>query len=72
MILAVEVFELLAKNPEMGRRRSDIRVGLRSHSLGSHVAYYRIAKGEVQILRVLHGARDAAAILTFIEEFGDE
>jgi plasmid stabilization system protein ParE len=34
LIRAVEVFELLAKNPELGRRRSDIRVGLRSYSLG--------------------------------------
>lgn len=40
--------------------------------MGTHVAYYRIAKGEVQILRVLHGARDAEAILTLIDELGDE
>ncbi|MBN8246048.1 MAG: type II toxin-antitoxin system RelE/ParE family toxin [Verrucomicrobia bacterium] len=26
LVRAVEVFELLAKNPELGRRRSDIRV----------------------------------------------
>lgn len=71
LIRAVETFELLAKRPELGRRRSDIRVGLRSYSWGSYVAYYRIAKGEVHILRVLHGARDAAAILTMIEELGE-
>ena len=72
LIRAVEVFELLAKNLELGRRRSNIRVGLRPYSLGSHVADCRIAKGEVQILRVLHGARDAAAVLTVIEEWGNE
>lgn len=72
LVRAVEVFELLAKNPELGRRRSDIRVGLRSYSLGSHVAYYRIAKGEVGILRVLHGARDAAAVLAIIAELGED
>lgn len=65
---AVEVFELLATHPELGRRRPDVRVGLRSYSLGTHVVYYRIAAGKVQVLRVLHGARDAAAILAVTEE----
>ncbi len=64
---AVEVFELLARHLELGRRRPDLRGGLRSFSLGTHVVYYRITAGQVQVLRVLHGARDAPAILAISE-----
>ena len=41
---------------ELGRRRPDLRGGLRSFSLGTHVVYYRITAGQVQ---VDHGGRGA-------------
>ena len=68
LIQAVEVFEMLAQHPEAGRRRPEFKVGLRSFSIGNYIAYYRIAERGVQILRVAHGARDAKALLTFLDE----
>ena len=68
LIRVVEVFELLAEHPEIGRRRPELKTGLRSFPVGSHVVYYRVAERRVQILRVGHGARDAKALLAFLEE----
>lgn len=68
LIRALEVFEMLATHPEAGRRRLELKVAVRSFSIGQYVVYYRIAEGRVQILRVAHGARDAAALLSLIEE----
>lgn len=68
LIRAVEIFEMLATHPEAGRRRLELKVAVRSFPLGQYVIYYRVAESRVQILRVAHGARDAAALLAFIEE----
>ena len=52
-------FSFLAKNPGVGRSRSEIREGLRSFPVGSHRIYYRQeTKGIVRILYVRHAARD--------------
>ena len=68
IIRTIEVFELLAQHPEAGRRRPELKVGVRSFPVGKHVIYYRIAAQHVQILRVGHAARDGSALLAFIEE----
>ena len=68
IVRTVEVFELLAEHPEIGRRRPELKTGLRSFPIGSYVVYYRVAERRVQILRVGHGARDARALLAFLEE----
>lgn len=68
LVLVIEVFELLAQHPEAGRRRPELKIGVRSFPLRSHIVYYRIAAQCVQILRIGHAARDAAALLTFIED----
>ena len=68
LIRVVDVFEMLARHPEAGRRRPELKVGLRSFPVGNYVVYYRIAERRVQILRVGHGARDAAALLAFLDE----
>ena len=68
IVRAIEVFELLAQHPEAGRRRPELKVGVRSFPLGKHIIYYRIAAQHVQILRVGHAARDGSALLAFIEE----
>lgn len=52
------VFELLTNNPGMGRKREELRKGLRAIPEGAYVIYYRAIPGGVEILRVLHGARD--------------
>jgi toxin ParE1/3/4 len=67
IVRTVEVFELLAVHPEIGRRRPELKAGIRSFPVGKYVVYYRVADRRVQILRVGHGARDAKALLSFLE-----
>lgn len=52
-----DVFIMLAKNPGTGRRRPEIRAGLRSFIKDYHVIFYRVTKGRLRIVRILHGAR---------------
>src|SRR5262249_5474052 len=54
--------ERLGEMPELGRRRDDLKPGLRSFPMEKYVIFYRIVKKHVQIVRVLHGARDIEAI----------
>jgi toxin ParE1/3/4 len=42
----------------MGRRREELAPGLRSFPVGVYLIFYREVEDGVQILRVLHGARD--------------
>jgi toxin ParE1/3/4 len=52
-------FSFLAKNPGVGRRRSELREGLRSFPVRNYRIYYRQEKkGIVRILYVRHAARD--------------
>lgn len=44
--------------PELGPTRDDIRPGLRYRVVGSYLVLYRIADTDIEIVRVLHGARD--------------
>lgn len=57
-----ERFDVLAAHPRMGRARSDLRRGLRSHPVGNYLIFYRIVSTDVVIIRVLHGRRDIAAL----------
>ena len=57
------VFELLIKNPELGKIRKDIRKGLRSLVHEKHVVYYRILTDRIRIVRILHGSRDVFKFL---------
>lgn len=52
------LFELLCDNNKLGRERSEIKQGLRSFNKESHIIFYRIASGQVIIIRVLHASRD--------------
>lgn len=49
---------LLADNPLMGPARPDIARELRYHPVGNHLLLYRVIQGGVEIVRVVHGARD--------------
>ncbi len=51
-------FGKLAHNPYMGRERAEIEEGLRSFSVGSYVVFYLLLADGIDIVRVLHGARD--------------
>lgn len=54
------LIELLARFPEVGRLRDELRPGVRSFRVRRfrHVLFYRLAGGDLVLLRILHGARD--------------
>jgi toxin ParE1/3/4 len=51
-------FQLLAAHPHIGRKRDDLRSGLRSFPVDDYVILYRVQGEAVLILHVLHGRRD--------------
>jgi toxin ParE1/3/4 len=54
---------LLAKQPGMGRARPELGHGLRSFVVGRYVVFYQPSSKGIEIVRVLHGARDIDATL---------
>jgi len=47
----------------MGRsRKADLGSDRRSFPVDDHVIFYRIRQGEIQIVRILHGSRNAEEI----------
>lgn len=58
-----QIFALLARHPEAGRRRADLSPELRSFPVGNYVLYYKLLDRRVNVLRILHGKRDAHRIL---------
>ena len=53
-----DALDLLARFPGMGTSRDDLSPGLRSFPVGDYLLLYRRAKGGIELLRVVHGARD--------------
>lgn len=52
-------FEMLSETPRAGRERKEFRDDARSFPEGNYLIIYRIITGDdIEILRVLHGARD--------------
>ena len=54
---------LLADNPHMGPARPDIAKDLRYHPVGSYLLLYRLIEGGIELVRVVHGARDLLNLL---------
>ena len=53
-----EKCQMLARMPELGRKRSDLAQNLRSFPVGDYIIFYRPIENGIQVIRVLHGARD--------------
>jgi toxin ParE1/3/4 len=51
-------FSGLLANPQLGAPRNDLGSGKRSLPVGRHVIFYRVAGGDLHILRVLHQRMD--------------
>jgi toxin ParE1/3/4 len=61
-----EQFGLLATQPLMGRARDELAPGVRSFPFGRYVIFYVPLDDGIDVVRVLHGARDIDVV------FGDE
>jgi len=59
-----EAFERLAEHPRMGHTRSDLTErNVRFWPVGSYLIVYRSLPTALQIVAVLHGARDVAEVI---------
>jgi len=50
--------DTLAEFPQMGRSRPELAPALRSIPVGSYIVFYRPVEEGIEVVRVLHGARD--------------
>ena len=48
----------IAATPGVGRARDDIGRAMRSIPHGNYLIFYRVIDAGIEVLRVLHGARD--------------
>lgn len=53
-----EKLRLLATQPMLGRARDELTVGIRSMPVGRYVVFYVPLEDGIDVVRVLHGARD--------------
>lgn len=52
---------LLATQPQMGRARPELMAGLHSFPIARYVVFYLAQAGGIEVVRVLHSARDIGA-----------
>jgi len=52
------LLKLIARYPHMGEAVDHLALGMRRQTLGNYVLFYRQRGEEVELIRVLHGARD--------------
>jgi toxin ParE1/3/4 len=57
-----EKLHLLATQPLMGRARDELERGVRSFPFGRYVIFYVPIDSGIDVVRVLHGARDIDAV----------
>ena len=58
-----ETIQVLANQPGAGRRREELAPGILSFPFGRYIIFYRASLDGIEIVRVLHGARDIQTIL---------
>ena len=51
-------FDRIRANPGIGSPRSELMRDLRGHAFGRYIISYRARRDELEIVRVVHGARD--------------
>jgi len=56
-----ETLRLLATQPRMGRARDELSPGVRSMPFGRYVIFYEPLDDGIDVVRVLHSARDVDA-----------
>jgi toxin ParE1/3/4 len=55
-------FKFLKEYPFVGEARPELAADLRSFSAGNYVIFFRPITDGIQVVRVLHGSRDIAAV----------
>ncbi len=55
------LFRVLASQPFLGKSVEEFASNLRFVPIGSYLIFYRPTKDGIEIVRILHGARDIAA-----------
>ena len=53
-----EEFRMLTRQPRIGRERPELLAGLRSFPVARYVIFYLPRPRGIEVVRVLHGARD--------------
>jgi len=59
-----EQFRMLAAQPMIGRAREELAPGVRSFPFGRYVVFYMPMDDGIDVVRVLHGARDIDAVFS--------
>jgi toxin ParE1/3/4 len=57
-------FETLLRFPGLGRRRDELKEGLRSFPVKKYVVFYFVIENGVKIARVLHSAQDIDSVFS--------
>jgi toxin ParE1/3/4 len=60
--LFYDKFEFLAKHARIGQMRDDLAEGVRAFPVGNYVILFRAVEDGIEIIQVVHGARDINAI----------
>jgi toxin ParE1/3/4 len=50
--------QAIADNPSRGRECDEVRPGYRQYPSGSHVLFYRLVEGGIDVVRILHERMD--------------
>lgn len=58
-----EAIGMLGRMPKAGRQRDELAAGMRAFPCGNYIIFYREERDGVEVVRVLHGARDLRSIL---------
>lgn len=53
-----EVVRMLAEQPEAGKRRDELRSGIRYFPVENYLIFYTVSAGTIEIRRIMHDARD--------------
>ena len=63
-VCITDKFPLLAAQPGIGRRRDELKPGLRSIPEGNYRIYYNQGRGKVNIVTIRHAARQEKNFLS--------
>jgi len=59
----LEGCQMHVRFPNIGQSRDDLRQGLRCFVVSPYVVFYRPIEDTIEVLRILHGARDISSLI---------